>query len=171
MWIITVFSFLAGVNFSLMFLAVRGKLKTVLRSEELRVYVGVVVCTTLLLCLNLYVQADVPFGQSVTDAAFQTVTIISTTGYATVDFALWPTFCRMALVMLMFTGACAGSTSGGMTSAFSVDSPNSQTDTLIYTYSTTVAKGSSVSVSVDWNYKGQYSGQDLDVISSSSTIF
>ena len=64
-----------------------------------------------------------------------------------------------------------GSTSGGMTSAFSVDSPNSQTDTLIYTYSTTVAKGSSVSVSVDWNYKGQYSGQDLDVISSSSTIF
>ena len=114
MWIITVFSFLAGVNFSLMFLAVRGKLKTALRSEELRVYVGVVVCTTLLLCLNLYVQADVPFGQSVTDAAFQTVTIISTTGYATVDFALWPTFCRMALVMLMFTGACAGSTSGGI---------------------------------------------------------
>ena len=114
MWIITVFSFLAGVNFSLLFLAVRGKLKTALRSEELRVYVGVVVCTTLLLCLNLYVQADVPFGQSVTDAAFQTVTIISTTGYATVDFALWPTFCRMALVMLMFTGACAGSTSGGI---------------------------------------------------------
>lgn len=64
-----------------------------------------------------------------------------------------------------------GSTSGGMTQSFSVDSPNSQTDTLIYTYSTTVAKGSSVSVSVDWNYKGQYSGQDLDVISSSSTIF
>ena len=64
-----------------------------------------------------------------------------------------------------------GSTSGGMTRSFSVDSPNSQTDTLIYTYSTTVQKGSSVSVSVDWNYKGQYSGQDLDVISSSSTIF
>lgn len=64
-----------------------------------------------------------------------------------------------------------GATSGGMTSAFSVDSPNSQTDTLIYTYSTTVQKGSAVSVSVDWNYKGQYSGQDLDVISSSSTIF
>lgn len=64
-----------------------------------------------------------------------------------------------------------GATSGGMTRSFSVDSPNSQTDTLIYTYSTTVQKGSSVSVSVDWNYKGQYSGQDLDVISSSSTIF
>ena len=64
-----------------------------------------------------------------------------------------------------------GATSGGLTRSFSVDSPNSQTDTLIYTYSTTVQKGSAVSVSVDWNYKGQYSGQDLDVISSSSTIF
>ena len=64
-----------------------------------------------------------------------------------------------------------GATSGGMTRSFSVDSPNSQTDTLIYTYSTTVQKGSAVSVSVDWNYKGQYSGRDLDVISSSSTIF
>lgn len=114
MWIITVFSFLAGVNFSLMFLAVRGKLKEVLRSEELRIYVGIVAAATLLLCINLRVQAGVPFRDSITDAAFQTVTIITTTGFATVDFALWPTFCRMALVMLMFTGACAGSTSGGI---------------------------------------------------------
>ena len=55
-----------------------------------------------------------PLGESVTDAAFQTVTIMTTTGFATVDFALWPTFCRMALLVLMFTGGCAGSTSGGM---------------------------------------------------------
>lgn len=114
MWIVTVFSFLAGVNFSLMFLAVRGKLKEVLHSEELRIYVGIVAAATLLLCINLRVQAGVPFGDSITDAAFQTVTIITTTGFATVDFSLWPTFCRMALVMLMFTGACAGSTAGGI---------------------------------------------------------
>lgn len=114
MWIVTVFSFLAGVNFSLMFLAVRGKLKEVLRSEELRIYVGIVAAATLLLCINLRVQAGIPFGDSITDAAFQTVTIITTTGFATVDFSLWPTFCRMALVMLMFIGACAGSTSGGI---------------------------------------------------------
>ena len=114
MWIVTVFSFLAGVNFSLMFLAVRGKLKEVLRSEELRIYVGIVAAATLLLCINLRVQAGVPFGDSITDAAFQTVTIMTTTGFATVDFSLWPTFCRMALVMLMFTGACAGSTGGGI---------------------------------------------------------
>lgn len=114
MWIVTVFSFLAGVNFSLMFLAVRGKLKEALRSEELWIYVGVVTATTLLLCVNLWAQAGVGFHDSITDAAFQTVTIITTTGFATVDFALWPTFCRMALVMLMFTGGCAGSTSGGI---------------------------------------------------------
>ena len=113
MWIVTVFSFLAGVNFSLMFLSVRGKVKEALRSEELRIYVGIVAVATLLLCINLRVQAGVPFRDSITDAAFQTVTIITTTGFATVDFSLWPTFCRMALVMLMFTGACAGSTSGG----------------------------------------------------------
>ena len=114
MWIVTVFSFLAGVNFSLMFLSVRGRVKEALRSEELWTYIGVVVTTTLLLCINLWLQAGMPFSGSITDAAFQTVTIISTTGFATVDFALWPTFCRMALVMLMFTGACAGSTSGGI---------------------------------------------------------
>ena len=114
MWIVTVFSFLAGMNFSLMFLAVRGKLKEALRSEELRIYVGIVAAATLLLCINLRVQAGIPFGDSITDAAFQTVTIMTTTGFATVDFSLWPTFCRMALVMLMFTGACAGSTSGGI---------------------------------------------------------
>lgn len=114
MWIVTVFSFLAGVNFSLMFLAVRGKLKEVLRSEELRIYVGIVAAATLLLCINLRVQAGIPFGDSITDAAFQTVTIMTTTGFATVDFSLWPTFCRMALVMLMFIGGCAGSTAGGI---------------------------------------------------------
>ena len=114
MWIVTVFSFLAGVNFSLMFLSVRGGVKEALRSEELWIYVGVVTATTLLLCVNLWAQAGVGFHDSITDAAFQTVTIITTTGFATVDFALWPTFCRMALVMLMFTGGCAGSTSGGI---------------------------------------------------------
>lgn len=114
MWIVTAFSFLAGVNFSLPFLAVTGRLRAALRSEELRVYLSIVVGVTLLICLCLRGQAGVPLGESVTDAAFQTVTIITTTGFATVDFAQWPTFCRMALLVLMFTGGCAGSTSGGI---------------------------------------------------------
>ena len=114
MWIVTIFSFLAGVNFSLLFLAVTGKLRAALHSEELRVYTAVVVGMTLLICLCLRLQAGIPLSGSITDAAFQTVTIITTTGFATVDFAMWPTFCRMALVMMMFTGACAGSTAGGI---------------------------------------------------------
>ena len=114
MWIVTVFSFLAGVNFSLLFLAATGRLRAALRSEELRVYLSIVVGVTLLICVCLRVQAGIPLGESVTDAAFQTVTIITTTGFATVDFAMWPTFCRMALLVLMFTGGCAGSTSGGI---------------------------------------------------------
>ncbi len=61
-----------------------------------------------------------------------------------------------------------GAAASGMTHSFSVESPSAQTDTLIYSYSTTVEKGS-VTISVDWNYKGQYSGQDIDVISSSTT--
>ena len=83
-----------------------------LRSEEPDL-VGIVAAATLLLALTCGCRR-VPFRDSITDAAFQTVTIITTTGFATVDFSLWPTFCRMALVMLMFTGACAGSTSGGI---------------------------------------------------------
>ena len=59
-------------------------------------------------------QAGIPLSGSITDAAFQTVTIITTTGFATVDFAMWPTFCRMTLLVLMFSGGCAGSTAGGM---------------------------------------------------------
>lgn len=113
-WIITCFTFLAGINFSLLFAALCGRAKNALRSEELRLYFLVVIGTTALLCLNLFLQGGLSFGESVTDAAFQTVTIITTTGFATVDFALWPTFCRMALTLLMFTGSCAGSTSGGI---------------------------------------------------------
>ena len=62
-----------------------------------------------------------------------------------------------------------GAEASGMTRSFSVNSPNAQTDTLIYSYATTVEKGS-VTINVDWNYKGQYSGQELDVISSSTIV-
>lgn len=63
-----------------------------------------------------------------------------------------------------------GSSASGITRAISVDAPNAQTDTLIYTYTATVERGSAINVSVDWNYKGQYSGKDIDVISSETSI-
>lgn len=113
-WIITVFTFLAGVNFGLMFALLCGKWRQVLHNEELRIYFGIVLASTALICLNLCLQNGAPVGQSITDAAFQVTTIITTTGYATRDFALWPTFSRCVLVALMYVGGCAGSTAGGM---------------------------------------------------------
>ena len=113
-WIITVFMFLAGTNFSLLFLLLRGRLREVLHSEELRIYTIIVVCATVFICLDLSAHSHLSFSQTFTDSAFQVVTIISTTGYATKDFALWPTTSQVVLTALMFTGACAGSTSGGI---------------------------------------------------------
>ena len=113
-WIITVFTFLAGVNFSLIYAAFRGNWRQVWRSEELRLYIALILCAAGLICLDLTLHTGARPADSFTDAAFQVVTIITTTGYATRDFALWPTFSRCILVVLMFIGACAGSTAGGV---------------------------------------------------------
>ena len=113
-WIVIVFTFLAGVNFGLMFVALCGKWRQVLRSEELRVYTLIVVLAMALICVDLWLQCGEHFGQSVTDAAFQVTTIITTTGYATRDFAQWPVFSQCILAVLMVVGGCAGSTAGGM---------------------------------------------------------
>lgn len=113
-WIITVFTFLAGVNFGLMFALLCGKWRQVLQSEELRTYTGIVLAATALICLDLCLQNGGRVGESITDAAFQVTTVITTTGYATRDFALWPTFSRCVLIALMYMGGCAGSTAGGM---------------------------------------------------------
>ena len=113
-WIITAFTFLAGVNFGLMFTLLCGKWRQVLRSEELRTYTVIVAAAAALICLDLCLQNGAAVGQSITDAVFQATTIITTTGFATRDFALWPTFSRCVLVALMYIGGCAGSTAGGM---------------------------------------------------------
>jgi len=113
-WIIIVFTFLAGVNFSLLYAALRGQWRQVWRSQELQLYTAIILGAIALVCLDLSVQTGERAADSFTDAAFQVVTIMTTTGYATRDFALWPTFSRSVLVALMFIGACAGSTAGGV---------------------------------------------------------
>lgn len=113
-WIVTGFTFLAGVNFGLLYAVLRGQWRQALRSEELRLYAAIAVTAAALVCLNLCVQQGVPLGQSVTDASFQVVTVMTTTGYATRDFAQWPSFSRILLALLMYMGACAGSTAGGV---------------------------------------------------------
>ncbi len=114
-WIIIIFTFLAGVNFSMLFLAVRRQFREVLRNEELRLYTILTVGASALIVANLVAVGGEAFsGKTVTDAVFQVVTVSTTTGYSTTDFSLWPTFSYTILFLLMVTGACAGSTAGGV---------------------------------------------------------
>ena len=113
--IITVFMLLFSINFAMYFLLLCGKWKQVLKSDELRFFLGVVAVSILLISVNLSLsQGGMSLGDTVRHAAFQVASIISTTGYSSVDFDLWPEFSRFLLVILMFIGACAGSTGGGL---------------------------------------------------------
>jgi trk system potassium uptake protein TrkH len=108
----TVFMLLFGVNFSCYYMLVLRQVKSVFKDEELRMYLGVVFASTVLIVFNLR-GFYATLGETVRHAAFQVATIITTTGFATTDFDLWPTFSKMILLALMLLGACAGSTGGG----------------------------------------------------------
>ncbi len=111
--IITVFMLIFSVNFSVYFLILCGKVRQALRSDELRFFLVVVAVSTALIAVNIHDTVGTA-GESVRHAAFQVASIISTTGFASTDFNLWPEFSRMVLVLLMFIGACAGSTGGAI---------------------------------------------------------
>lgn len=111
-WIITVFMFLAGANFALHYRMLRGELKVFYRDEEFRAYLGIVVVTTAMVVLFVGPSAG-DFIDRLRIAAFQVVSIITTTGFASVDFNLWNEQAKMVLLVLMFIGGCAGSASGG----------------------------------------------------------
>ena len=114
-WIIIIFMFLSGINFSLLFFALRRNFKAVFESEELRSYTLMTLIASGLIVLDLIVHLGEMFTFStVTDAVFQVVTLMTTTGYMTQDYVLWPTLSQVALVVVMFVGACAGSTAGGI---------------------------------------------------------
>lgn len=112
--VIAVFMMIFGINFNIFFLILIGKFKQVLKSEELRWYFGVIVLSTTLITVNLVMNMNLSIGNALKDAYFQVSSIITTTGYATTDFNLWPTFSKVILVILMFIGGCAGSTGGGI---------------------------------------------------------
>ncbi len=111
--VVTVFMFLFGVNFNLYYLILLGKVKEALKSEELHVYLSLAALAIIAITLNI-LPLYRSFGESLRHSAFQVGSIMSTTGYSTVDFDLWPEFSKWILVLLMFTGGCAGSTCGGM---------------------------------------------------------
>ena len=110
----TVFMFLFGVNFSCYFLILLGQFKSVFKDEELRTYVGIALCSALLIGWNTFKTSfNGDFTVALRHAAFQVSSIITTTGYSTVDFDTWHSFSKGILMMLMLLGACAGSTGGG----------------------------------------------------------
>ena len=111
--IVTVFMVIFGMNFALFFRMLIGDWKSVWKSEELRWYLGIYLAATLFISLMIMPQYD-GFFSALRFGAFQTATIMSTTGYATANFDLWPQAVRMLMVILMFVGSCAGSTAGGM---------------------------------------------------------
>ena len=112
-WVIATFMMLFGVNFNLYFLLIMRRFRSALRSEELWTYVGIVLASTALICWNVMPLFG-NFSDAVRHAFFQVTTISSTTGFSTVNFDEWPTLSRMIMVILMFIGACAGSTAGGL---------------------------------------------------------
>lgn len=111
--ILTVFMILFGVNFNVYFLIYAGNAKDAFRSEEVRVYFGIISAAIVLITINTFSSAR-SLGETVLHAGFQVASIITTTGFSTVDFDLWPEFSKTILVILMFIGACAGSTGGGI---------------------------------------------------------
>ena len=110
--IITIFMFLFGVNFNIYYLLLFRKFKTAFKSEELRSYFLIVLSAIILIAFNIGGFKN--FFGSLHHAAFQVSSVITTTGYATLDFNAWPTLSKAILVCLMFIGACAGSTGGGI---------------------------------------------------------
>lgn len=111
-WVIAIFMFLFGVNFNMYYLILIKKFRSAVRSGEFWTYFGIVIASTALICINI-LPSSASFGEALRASAFQVSSIITTTGYSTVDFDLWPTFSKTVLLVLMFIGGCAGSTSGG----------------------------------------------------------
>jgi trk system potassium uptake protein TrkH len=114
--VVVLFMFLAGANFSLHFMALRGNISSYWKNEEFRFYASIILIATLAIVIaNEVAGTYTNIGHNLRDVLFQVVSIMTTTGFGTADFDTWPSFCRVLLVALMFVGGCAGSTGGGIT--------------------------------------------------------
>ena len=112
-WVIAIFMLIFGVNFNLYFLILMKKIKTVFKSTELKTYILIVISAITIIFFNIF-----PLYSSIEEAlrqsTFQVSSLITTTGFSTADFNLWPSLSKAILVILMFIGGCAGSTAGGL---------------------------------------------------------
>lgn len=114
-WVIIVFMVLCGINFNLYFILARRGLKAMFSDGELKFYLAIIIGFVALMAINLsqYGVYD-NFKENITDSVFQVTSILTTTGYATADFDVWPTFSKMLILLLMLMGACSSSTGGGV---------------------------------------------------------
>ena len=113
-WVIAVFMFLFGVNFNLYFFILIGRVREFLRSEEFRTYLIICFASVAVIAANTFSIAE-RFGDCIRNAVFQVTSIVSTSGFSTLNYdAEWPEFSKMILILLTLTGACAGSTAGGL---------------------------------------------------------
>ena len=113
-YVTTFFMFLAGTSFVLHYYALRFQFRKVWGSEEFRAYFKIIAVATIFITLSLIITSDAPFHIAFRDALFQTVSIITTTGFITADYLVWQPFLWFLIFLLMFTGGCAGSTGGGI---------------------------------------------------------
>ena len=113
-WVVTIFMLLFGVNFGFYFLILTGKMRDALKFEEVRIYFIIVIASAVFIFINLWHFALYAPAEGIRHAFFQVASIITTTGFASANFDLWPETSRTILVILMFIGACAGSTGGGI---------------------------------------------------------
>lgn len=113
--IITVFMILSGINFSLYYFLLKGNLKSFWKDQELRLYLSILGIAIVLITANLVYSGVYPsLFSAFRYSSFQVASVMTTTGYATADFNLWPMFSKILLLTIMFAGGCAGSTSGGI---------------------------------------------------------
>ena len=113
-WIIIVFMVLSGASFTMHYKLITGRACQIFKSTELKVYLIIIFIVSSLVCLNLYSKNIYSFSNSVRYAFFQVSSILTTTGFATADYEMWPNFAQFLIFMLMFFGGCSGSTSGGI---------------------------------------------------------
>lgn len=112
-WVIGVFMVLFGINFNIYYLMILKRFKSALKSEELRVYLIIITCVTLFMAFDLIGYYG-DFWTALRKSFFQTAAVITTTGFGGVEFMNWPMVCHSILLIVFFTGACAGSTGGGI---------------------------------------------------------
>jgi len=112
-WVCTIFMFLAGLNFPLLWLFLNGKIKNVFKNSEARAYTGIIITAAIIITASIFRQSF-PHGRAVRQAFFHAVSFISTTGFHSVDYIKWPSSAQGVLFFLLFTGGCSFSAAGGI---------------------------------------------------------